>query len=161
MTLMTISEFLAGRTMGTETMRSRLTSRKIHPAVRRGASLGGHLYRFDDLLHAYYRQSRLLPKRRTDWVKAAPGDRIRVTNVAGRTWVGIFGGYKGDVLGILKFQEDELLFGIDAKISPASSHDQIDRNSGIHVQEAYDENWKEIYHMGKKQGKGSRYNELD
>lgn len=56
------------------------------------------------------------------WVPYPVGTRIRVTNVAGRAVVGIFAGYKGDVLARIRLGKEESVFATDARIE-AVGHD--------------------------------------
>lgn len=60
-----------------------------------------------------------------DWVPFPSGTRLRVTNCAGRILVGIFIGYKGDVLANLKLVSEVTIFAMDAKLEPVSDDEPL------------------------------------
>ncbi len=69
--------------------------------------------------------------RKRKWVRHAIGARLRVTNVAGRKWVGLFAGYKGTELGILKLGEGEVVFARDADVEAVGDDVPVSADDGF------------------------------
>lgn len=65
------------------------------------------------------------------WVKHNKGDKLRVTNVAGKSWVGFFAGYKGTELARLKLSEGEVVFACDAIIEAVDDSVPVSLNDGF------------------------------
>lgn len=128
----TIRDFLAIRPdMTKSTMFSRLARDHVVPVVQGRAGVSAY-YRADDLERAAsierqdnHRQNAYRPVA-PSWVPHKIGARIRVTNVAGLSVVGIFAGYKGGVLARIKLGKEESVFATDAKVEAVPDTVPID-----------------------------------
>lgn len=128
----TIRDFLALRPdMTKSTLFSRLARAHVVPVVKGRAGVSSY-YRADDLErassierqdnHCQHGYRPVAPS----WVPHPIGTRIRVTNVAGLSVVGIFAGYKGDILGRITLGCEESVFATDARIEEVPETVPID-----------------------------------
>lgn len=140
-------------------VRSRIAGHELKPVEVSKTARGAHLYRAGDIIEILRAYPAMLAtdkngenamdgksavnasasasattgrkNRRRKWVRHAIGARLRVTNVAGRKWVGLFAGYKGTELGVLKLGEGEVVFARDADIEAVGDDVPVSADDGF------------------------------
>ena len=90
-----------------------------------------------------------------NWTGCKKGDRIRITNAAGRSWVGIFDRYN-EVFGYIKLGKGEMLFGVDAFIEKVDKSVAIDPDDGIAPAFVNDiRGWSRTFNLKKEEDSGT------
>ncbi len=148
MTLMTLREFSIKYNVPLPKMRDRVFKRQIRVAGKHNGRLKGFIYHEKDLIDMMKSFGDDVAKS-YGWIGLPVGTIARITNVAGRSWIGRIAGYKGTVLGRLQLQEGEIPFAVDAKIEEMPPDTPIDKNSGIIIEDRITDEWKRIFHLNQ------------
>lgn len=96
----------------------------------------------NNLTRAAYLRGEKGKRKNNNWTGFDIGTRLRITNAAGRQWVGIFDRYN-EVFGYIKLKKGEMLFAPDAILEEVDESVEISADDGI--EEVYDNRIPDAY----------------
>lgn len=165
MDLVNIKSFVAehGAEITVPAMTQRIKSAGLEPVEYRPRCHGGGVYDREELLKLLAKKRRKQAAKKTlqavsgrAWVPYPVGTRIEVTNAAGRKLVGIFAGYKGDVLANLQLQKEITVFARDAQVRRVGDDVPMTVDDPVEVPRSYFNTVFEQEEIGPKPEKKPR-----
>ena len=126
--LVTLADFARRHGLNVLSARARVAGHGLLPVNQKQCRRDPGLYRAGDLVELLRKYpakretevevaAKAAKRQRFTWVKHHIGARLRITNVAGRQWTGIFSGYKGDALATITLGDGaEMVFARDAVV---------------------------------------------
>lgn len=165
MDLINIKQFVSEHadTITLAAMSQRIRASNVEPVEMRPRCHGGGLYRREDLDGLLAKKRRVTAPKKPipadagrQWVPFPVGTRLEVTNAAGRKLVGIFEGYKGDVLANLQLEKEITVFARDAKLRAVGDDVPLSIDDPVEVPRSYFNTVFEQEEIGPKPEKKPR-----